>query len=193
MKPCLVISLNSSPVLQACGKPSSHLVESSGEIGETGKGSGATNDAFERQLCFLSGLSQPNTLQSVAKVLETLYRILAKWPVNFLRIISHWPVTSSYLKQERSFIRRSLSRFLQLFLVMVFRARQGRLLGSVIHLLFRWLNKLFWKGRGAGAQRGSGHKAARVDCYVWKNQNVESLPHYLPWLVYNYSSWVFHN
>ena len=58
MKPCLVISLNSSPVLQACGKPSSHLVESSGEIGETGKGSGATTDAFERQLCFLSGLSQ---------------------------------------------------------------------------------------------------------------------------------------
>ena len=58
MKPCLVISLNSSPVLQACGKPSSHLVESSGEIGETGKGPGTTTDAFERQLCFLSGLSQ---------------------------------------------------------------------------------------------------------------------------------------
>ena len=102
-------------------------------------------------------------------------------------------MNSSDLKQQRSFIRRRVSRFLQLFIVMVFRARQGRLLGSVIHLLFRWLNNLFWKGRGAGAQLGSGHKAARVDCYIWKNRNVESLPHYLPWLVDNYSSWVFHN
>ena len=37
MKPCLVISLNCLPVLQACGKPSSPLVESRGEIGGTGK------------------------------------------------------------------------------------------------------------------------------------------------------------
>ena len=37
MKPCLVILFNCLPVLQACGKPSFHLVESRGEIRETGK------------------------------------------------------------------------------------------------------------------------------------------------------------
>ena len=73
-------------------------------------GSGATTDAF-RQRCFLIGLNQTHYNQ-LQKYSETLYRILAKWPVYFLRIISHRPVTSSDLKQERSFIRQSVSTFL---------------------------------------------------------------------------------
>ena len=75
-------------------------------------------------------------LQPVAKVLETLYRILAwtacPWscacdvPLPLMEeqlwmggrrevsIISHRPVTSSDLKQKRSFFRGSVSTFLQL-------------------------------------------------------------------------------
>ena len=138
MKPCLVISLNPLLVLQACCQPSPHLVESRGETGETGK---CDKRALEPRptpsdnSVFLVALDKHTTTSCKSKNCTVFW---LKWSaVHDLSIISHRPVTSSNLKQERSFIRRSVSTFLQLFIVMVFKARQGRLLGSVIHLLFR--------------------------------------------------------